>query len=74
MDEKRTQQGIAYVDSILDRLIESYLARGPIPDNEHRQFDGTLLHRLAFAVVAEGYGADSMSRNQRTYQDEQRHA
>ncbi len=56
MDEKQTQHDLEYINSVLDRLLERYLARVPIPDNEDRQIDVTLLHRLAFAVVAEGYG------------------
>ncbi len=45
----------AYMNAILDRLVEQYLANTPLPNNSG-QLSITLFHHLYRHVMVEGYG------------------
>ncbi len=52
---QQTTDDAAYMNAILDRLVEHYLGDTPLPNN-NGQLSITLFHRLYRHVMAEGYG------------------
>ncbi len=52
----QVQDDAAYTSTILNRLIEHYLARIALPGAEETAFTIERFHRLYQCVLAEGYG------------------
>ena len=55
MDQQHTLGHVAYVHTLLQRLLEQYLTRTPLP-GAAQPVTIAQWHRLARHVAAEGYG------------------
>ncbi len=56
MDRKQTPHESSYVDGLIDRLLELYLARAPVPGSDSLALSDAHFFRLCRALRAEGYG------------------
>jgi hypothetical protein len=56
MDQQPTLGHVAYLHTLLQRLLEQYLTRTPLPGAAAQPVTIAQWHRLARHVAAEGYG------------------
>ncbi len=54
--ERQPHGDTAHTHTILDRLVEQYLARTTVPGTEATSLTIERFHRLYCCVMAEGYG------------------
>jgi hypothetical protein len=54
--EHQMQDDMAYTNAIVDRLVEQYLTRPPLPSQQGGLLTIERFHRLYQCVMAEGYG------------------
>lgn len=54
--EWQTSADEEYTNAIINRLVEHYLARRPMPGKEGEPLSIERFHRLYCAIMAEGYG------------------
>jgi hypothetical protein len=59
MNEQEPQPSVreAYVDELIERLMQQYLTAQLLPGSNRRELSPQLLHKLCRAIMAEGYGA-----------------
>ncbi len=60
MERQHTQDqemvaDVEYIDALVERLVEHYLARTPLASKEVKPLTITLFHHLYCHIMAEGY-------------------
>ena len=57
MNQQQYTQGAAeYIDTLIRRLLERYLAGEALPSSAEKILTPALVHALSRCIVAEGYG------------------
>ena len=54
--QQYTQDAQEYIDTLIRRLLERYLAGEALPGSVEKTFTPALVHALSRSIVAEGYG------------------
>jgi hypothetical protein len=56
MDAAKEQQGIAYRQALMTRLIQLWMANTPFPGKEDQLLTKAVVQRLCRYIVVEGHG------------------
>ena len=56
MEQQHLQLASTYADALIERLLDLYLQRTPLPDAEQKSLTVERFFRIYRCVLAEGYG------------------
>ncbi len=56
MEQQHLQLASTYADALIERLLDLYLQRTPLPDAEQKPLTVERFFRIYRCVLAEGYG------------------
>ena len=56
MEQQHLQLASTYVDALIERLLDLYLQRTPLPDADQKPLTVDRFFRVYRSVLAEGYG------------------